>query len=159
MCRKWYNPSKLTLKHLDWSRCDPFWQNHGKGSVNWDQIFVINNNSIQNKMCKKNLRHKNVDFQCKSIEFTSRDICNSFDPLPNINILGFQSLFTRAPSTRLHNNISSVVEFQRWWVLKSKIFAMWWPGFKDFIWFFEMEEHGASEAHKNEFLNYEVLKI
>ena len=36
----------------------------------------------------------NVDFQCKSIEFTSRDICNSFDPLPNINILGFQSLFT-----------------------------------------------------------------
>ena len=22
-----------------------------------------------------------------------------------------------------------------------------------------MEEHGASEAHKNEFLNYEVLKI
>ena len=22
-------------------------------------------------------------------------------------------------------NISSVVEFQRWWVLKSKIFAMW----------------------------------
>ena len=36
---------------------------------------------------------------------------------------------------------------------------MWWPGFKDFIWFFEMEEHEASEAHKNEFLNYEVLKI
>ena len=35
-------------------------------------------------------------------------------------------------------NISSVVEFQRWWVLKSKIFAMWWPGFKDYIWFFEM---------------------
>ena len=56
-------------------------------------------------------------------------------------------------------NISSVVEFQRWWVLKIKIFAMWWPGFKDFIWFFEMEERGASEAHKNEFLNYEVLKI
>ena len=23
------------------------------------------------------------------------------------------------------SNISSVVEFQRWWVLKSKIFAMW----------------------------------
>ena len=52
---------------------------------------------------QKNLRHKNVDFLCKSIEFTSRDICNSFDPLPNINILGFQSLLTRAPSTRLHN--------------------------------------------------------
>ena len=33
----------------------------------------------------------------------------------------------------IFNNISSVVEFQRWWVLKSKIFAMWWPGFKDFI--------------------------
>ena len=57
------------------------------------------------------------------------------------------------------SNISSVVEFQRWWVLKSKIFAMWWPSFKDFIWFFEMEEHGASEAHKNDFLNYEVFKI
>ena len=25
--------------------------------------------------------------------------------------------------------ISSVVEFQRWWVLKSKIFAMWFQGF------------------------------
>ena len=36
---------------------------------------------------------------------------------------------------------------------------MFWPGFKDFISFFEMEEHGASEAYKNEFLNYEVLKI
>ena len=59
----------------------------------------------------------------------------------------------------LYINISSVVEFQRWWVLKSKIFAVGWPGFKGFIWFFEMEEHGASEAHKNEFLNYEVLKI
>ena len=44
-------------------------------------------------------------------------------------------------------------------VLKGKIFAMWWPGFKDFIGFFEMAEHGASEAHKNEFLSYEVLKI
>ena len=31
--------------------------------------------------------------------------------------------------------------------------------FKDFIVFFEMEEQGASDAHKNEFLNYEVLKI
>ena len=56
-------------------------------------------------------------------------------------------------------NISSVVEFQRWWALKSKIFAMWWPGFQDSICFFEMEEHGASEAQKNELLNYEVLKI
>jgi len=36
---------------------------------------------------------------------------------------------------------------------------MGWPSFKDFIWFFEMEEHGALEAHKKEFLNYEVLKI
>ena len=25
--------------------------------------------------------------------------------------------------------------------------------------FFEMEEHGASEAYKNEFITYEVLKI
>ena len=42
---------------------------------------------------------------------------------------------------------------------KKQDFAMRWPGFKNFIWFFEMEEHGASEAHKNELLNYEVLKI
>ena len=41
---------------------------------------------------------------------------------------------------RMYINISSVVEFKRWRVLKSKIFAMWWPGFKDFIWFSEMEE-------------------
>ena len=34
-----------------------------------------------------------------------------------------------------------------------------WPDLKDFFWFFEMEENGASEAHKNEFLNYEILKI
>ena len=63
------------------------------------------------------------------------------------------------PRKKTNINISSLVEFQRWWVLKSKIFAMWWAGFKNFISFFEMEEHGASEAHKNEFLNYEVLKI
>ena len=31
--------------------------------------------------------------------------------------------------------------------------------FQGFHLFFEMEEHGASEAHKNEFLNYKVLKI
>ena len=31
------------------------------------------------------------------MQITSRDICNSFDPLPKFNILGFQSLFTRAP--------------------------------------------------------------
>ena len=31
---------------------------------------------------------------------------------------------TRA-STDTQFNISSVVELQRWWVLKSKIFAMW----------------------------------
>ena len=30
---------------------------------------------------------------------------------------------------------------------------------KDFFWFFEMEEHEAWEAHKNEFLNYEAFKI
>ena len=52
---------------------------------------------------QQNLRLKNVDFQCNSIELMSRDSCNSFDPSSNINILGFQSLFTRAPSTRLHN--------------------------------------------------------
>ena len=31
--------------------------------------------------------------------------------------------------------------------------------FQGFHLIFEMEEHGASEAYKNEFLNYEVLKI
>ena len=30
---------------------------------------------------------------------------------------------------------------------------------KDFFWFFEMEELGASEAHKTEVLNYKVLNI
>ena len=33
------------------------------------------------------------------------------------------------------------------------------PGLKGFFWFFETEELGASEAHKTEILNYEVLKI
>ena len=28
------------------------------------------------------------------MQITSKDICNSFDPLPKFNILGFQSLFT-----------------------------------------------------------------
>ena len=30
---------------------------------------------------------------------------------------------------------------------------------KDFFWFFEMEEHRASEAHKTELLNHVILKI
>ena len=38
-----------------------------------------------------------------------------------------------------------------------KSFAKKWPGLKDFFWFSEMEEPGASEVHK--ILNYEVLKI
>ena len=38
-------------------------------------------------------------------------------------------------------------------------FASKWPGLKDFFWFFEMEELGASEAQKNEILNYEALII
>ena len=80
-----------------------------------------------------------------------------FVPKPTTTFFTFQIFFWLRADTCI--NISSVVEFQRWWVLKSKIFAMWWPVFKDFIWFFEMEEHRASEAHKNEFLNYEVLKI
>ena len=60
--------------------------------------------------------------------------------------------YKKFPNCLMQINISSVVEFQRWWVLKSKIFAMWWLGSKDFIW-------RAPEAHKNEFLNYDVLKI
>ena len=38
-------------------------------------------------------------------------------------------------------------------------FVWKWPGLNDFFWFFEMDELGASEAHKAEILNYEVLKI
>ena len=38
-------------------------------------------------------------------------------------------------------------------------FAKKWSGLKDFFWFFEMEELGASEAQKSEILNYEVLLI
>ena len=52
---------------------------------------------------QQNLRPKNVDFQCKSVELTPWDICATFDLLPDKNILGVLSLFTRAPSTRLHN--------------------------------------------------------
>ena len=31
-------------------------------------------------------------------------------------------------TTGLGSSVSSVAEIQRWWVLKSKIFALWWPG-------------------------------
>ena len=86
-----------------------------------------------------------------------KGLTNSFT-LPKLAIDNVEYC-TLVSSNGALSNISSVVEFQRWWALKCKIFAMWWPGFKNFIWFFEMEEHGASEAHKNEFLNYEVLKI
>ena len=34
-----------------------------------------------------------------------------------------------------------------------------WLGLKGFIQFFELEEPGASEAHKTESLDYEVQKI
>ena len=37
-------------------------------------------------------------------------------------------------------------------VLKSKIFGLWWPGFKDFIWFFAMEEHRPQKLTKMSFL-------
>ena len=95
-------------------------------------------------------------FSSKAIDFFYKK-CHFWSPDPySLYVLGRDSF---AKSRHISINISSVVEFQRWWVLKSKIFAMWWPGFQDFIWFFEMEEHGSSEAHKNEFLNYEVLKI
>ena len=46
----------------------------------------------------------------------------------NANEVSYEASF-KAPLTRKTRleqfNISSVVEFQRWWVLKSKIFAMW----------------------------------
>ena len=34
---------------------------------------------------------------------------------------------------------------------KKQDFCMWWLGFKNFILFLEMEEHGASEALSYEF--------
>ena len=37
-------------------------------------------------------------------------------------ILG-ETFFGVASDSFIHNDISSVVEFQRWWILKSKIFA------------------------------------
>ena len=52
---------------------------------------------------QQNLRPENVDFQFKSVELTPWDICATFDLLPDKNILGVLSLFTRAPPTRLHN--------------------------------------------------------
>jgi hypothetical protein len=39
------------------------------------------------------------------------------------------------------------------------IFVKKWLGLKGFIQFFELEELGASEAHKTEILDYEVLRI
>ena len=50
-----------------------------------------------------------------------------------MDLIAFCALKWSVRGPRMRSNISSVVEFQRWWVLKSKIFAMWWPGFKDFI--------------------------
>ena len=43
--------------------------------------------------------------------------------------------------------------------LKKQDFCNVVTRFQGFHCFFEMEEQGASEVHKNEFLNYEVLKI
>jgi hypothetical protein len=43
-------------------------------------------------------------FNANQLNLLQELLGNSFDPLTNINILGFQSLFTRAPSTRLHNS-------------------------------------------------------
>ena len=44
----------------------------------------------------------------------------------------FQNLDSGAPYTYFSNNISSVVEFQRWWVLKSKLFGQEWTYSKKF---------------------------
>ena len=82
--------SKLTKEKLD---CIYMWDILSKPLERFSELSSnISNKQKQN--VQQNLRHNNVDFQCKSIELTSRDICNSFDPLSNINILGFQSLFT-----------------------------------------------------------------
>ena len=45
--------------------------------------------------------------------------------------------------SQMQINITLVVEFQRWWVLKNKIFSYKWSDLKDFFWLFEMKEHGA----------------
>ena len=52
---------------------------------------------------QQNLRPKNVDFQCKSVELTPWDICAIFDLLPDKNILSVLSLFTRAPHCKYLN--------------------------------------------------------
>ena len=46
---------------------------------------------------QKNLRHKNVDFQCKSIEFTSRDICNVLILHPTLIFLAFRAYLLEPP--------------------------------------------------------------
>ena len=54
---------------------------------------------------------------------------HTFDLVPSLFfIVDQEQIFTLNSSTMAvcaYVNISSVVEFQRWWVLKSKIFAMW----------------------------------
>ena len=65
-------------------------------------IYIKSHISAQQNV-QQNLRPKNVDFHCKSVELTPWDICAIFDLLPDKNILGGLSLFTRDPPTRLHN--------------------------------------------------------
>ena len=48
-------------------------------------------------------------------------------------------------------NISSVVEFQRWWALKSKIFAMWWPGSRISFDFLKWRSTGPQKLTKMSF--------
>lgn len=54
----------------------------------------------------------------------------------------------------LHNNMTTIIYKH----VRTPIFLSVLSK-KDFIKFFEMEELGASEAHKTEILDYEVIKI
>ena len=53
----------------------------------------------------------------------SPNLVNTFFPEQKVALT--KELVSKVGVPDVTNNISSVVEFQRWWVLKSKIFAMW----------------------------------
>ena len=48
----------------------------------------------------------------------------------------------------IHNNVSSVVEFQRWWVIKCKIFAQESTCSKEFFYNNPTMNYGSSKSDK-----------
>ena len=48
----------------------------------------------------------------------------------------------------IHNNVSSVVEFQRWWVIKCKIFAQESTCSKEFFYNNPTMNYGSSKSAK-----------